>query len=88
MSTRIVELPYSRCNGVRSSPKKGEMKAARAAFTNACGTVGSSFVSLSGKAVITGVGFFDEIHGQTGVAPNGIELHPVLSFFSSNCART
>jgi hypothetical protein len=27
---------------------------------------------------MTGVGFFDRIHGQTGVAPNGIELHPVL----------
>ncbi len=26
---------------------------------------------------ITGVGFFDYIHGQRGVAPNGIELHPV-----------
>ncbi len=24
----------------------------------------------------------------TGVAPNGIELHPVLSFSSANCART
>jgi len=29
---------------------------------------------------VTGVGFWDEIHGQTGVAPNGIELHPVLRF--------
>ena len=28
---------------------------------------------------ITGVGFFDYLHGQRGVAPNGIELHPVLS---------
>jgi hypothetical protein len=27
---------------------------------------------------VTGVGFFDRIHGQMGVAPNGIELHPVL----------
>jgi len=27
---------------------------------------------------VTGVGFFDRIHGQAGVAPNGIELHPVL----------
>jgi hypothetical protein len=27
---------------------------------------------------ITGVGFFDYLHGQRGVAPNGIELHPVL----------
>jgi hypothetical protein len=28
--------------------------------------------------VVTGVGFFDFLHGQTGAAPNGIELHPVL----------
>src|SRR5439155_6844209 len=28
---------------------------------------------------ITGVGFFDYIHGQRGVAPNRIELHPVLA---------
>jgi hypothetical protein len=27
---------------------------------------------------ITGVAFFDKFHGQKGVAPNGIELHPVL----------
>lgn len=30
------------------------------------------------RARIVGVGFFDRVHGQTGVAPNGIELHPVL----------
>jgi hypothetical protein len=29
-------------------------------------------------ARITGVGFFDRAHGQTGAAPNVIELHPVL----------
>jgi hypothetical protein len=28
---------------------------------------------------VAGVGFFDVIHGQRGVAPNGIELHPVLA---------
>lgn len=27
---------------------------------------------------IEGVGFFDVVHGQYGVAPNGIELHPIL----------
>jgi hypothetical protein len=31
---------------------------------------------------ITGVGFFDYIHGQHGVAPNGVELHPVLNVVS------
>ena len=28
---------------------------------------------------VTGVVYFDRLHGQTGVAPNGVELHPVLS---------
>lgn len=27
---------------------------------------------------ITGVGFYDFPHGQTGMAPNNLELHPVL----------
>jgi hypothetical protein len=40
----------------------------------------SSFTKLKGNVTIKGVGFWDEIHGQTGVAPNGIELHPVLKF--------
>ncbi len=29
-------------------------------------------------ATLTGVGFFDRAHGQTGAAPNVIELHPLL----------
>lgn len=33
------------------------------------------------KARITGVGFFDRVHNQTGVAiTNGIELHPIFDF--------
>lgn len=28
---------------------------------------------------VVGVGFFDFLHGQSGVAPNGIELHPLLA---------
>jgi hypothetical protein len=27
---------------------------------------------------IEGLLFFDKVHGQTGVAPNGAEIHPVL----------
>ena len=33
---------------------------------------------LSMPVTVTGVGFFDVLHGQEGVAPNGIELHPIL----------
>jgi hypothetical protein len=32
------------------------------------------------KARVTGVAFFDFDHGQEGVAPNAIELHPILGF--------
>lgn len=32
------------------------------------------------KVEITGVGFFDFLHGQTGVAPNGFELHRIISW--------
>lgn len=28
---------------------------------------------------ITGIGFFDRPHGQTGRAPNNVEIHPILS---------
>lgn len=34
--------------------------------------------NINARVHVTGVGFFDFIHGQTGVAPNGIELHPLL----------
>ena len=33
---------------------------------------------MSREARVTGVAFFDFDHGQTGVAPNPIELHPIL----------
>lgn len=36
---------------------------------------------LKGKRVrVGGPAFFDKLHGQTGVAPNGVEIHPILSF--------
>lgn len=30
------------------------------------------------RVEITGVGFFDRVHGQLGHAPSGIEIHPIL----------
>jgi len=32
------------------------------------------------RARVVGVALLDFLHGQTGVARNGIELHPVLGF--------
>jgi hypothetical protein len=36
--------------------------------------------TVCSKAKITGVAFFDFFHNQTGVAPNEIELPPILAF--------
>lgn len=43
-------------------------------------TSARSRIRLCAHARITGVAFFDFNHGQTGVAPNAIELHPILGF--------
>src|SRR6185437_14144285 len=41
-------------------------------------TATTSFKTANIPVQIKGVGMFDFLHGQTGVAPNGIEIHPVL----------
>jgi hypothetical protein len=90
--TMIVEFPDTTCPGANSSPKKSQMAKARSALTNACGAApgpSSDFADLKGTATVTGVGFFDVKHAtpQTGVAPNNIELHPVLRLSSAKCMR-
>jgi hypothetical protein len=37
-------------------------------------------IQMIGTARITGVGFFEMMHGQVGIAPNGLALTPVLEF--------
>src|SRR5262249_26860858 len=74
--TMIAEIPSPACVGV-SSPFAPSVANARAKF-DARLTATTSFQTANLPVQIRGVGFFDFIHGQTGVAPNGIELHPVL----------
>lgn len=86
--TMIVEFPIAACAARATQAAKERMTTAREALVRACGTPSSSsFTTLSGLATIRGVGFFDKIHGQRGVAPNGIELHPVLAFTNASCRR-
>jgi hypothetical protein len=44
--------------------------------------------TTSTPVTIKGVGFWDYIHGQTGVAPNGIEVHPVLDITFGTAAMS
>jgi hypothetical protein len=80
----IVEFPADYCALTTRPPLRAKMRSAREALIRACGPASSSFRTLRGTATITGVGFFDAVHGQRGVASNGIELHPVLAF-SGTC---
>jgi hypothetical protein len=75
-NTIITEIPAFGCVG-SSSPFAAYIENARQKF-DAMFTPTSSFQFANVPVQITGVGMFDFLHGQTGVAPNGIELHPVL----------
>jgi hypothetical protein len=84
----IAELPSASCTIGATARERSAMDQARADLAAACGGLpGVTPVTLTGTATLAGVGFFDPVHGQGGVAPNGIELHPVLTFTSSNCTR-
>jgi hypothetical protein len=76
--TMIAEVPQPACvHG--SSPFLAGITSARQEFDAKYPTAGNSVWHSAGVPVtVTGVGFFDTPHGQTGVAPNAIELHPVL----------
>jgi hypothetical protein len=86
-STMIVEFPNARCTLKAAGPSRQAMARARAALVAACGEPPGRWTLLDGAAVFTGVGFVDKIHGQTGVAPNGIELHPVMRVSRATCTR-
>src|SRR5205085_6830110 len=74
--TMIVELPAPQCVG--SGPFLPAIKTVRRAFTARFHpTVYWQRPRI--RVHVVGVGFWDYRHGQSGVANNGIELHPVLS---------
>jgi hypothetical protein len=75
-NTMIAEIPSPAC--VTTGPFAALIAGARAEF-EASFSVTTSFKNTNTPIQLVGIGFFDYIHGQTGVAPNGIEIHPVLS---------
>jgi hypothetical protein len=66
--TMITESPAPTCDSRAFPVRQAQMAAARRTLR------------LCARARVTGVAFFDFEHGQTGVAPNAIELHPILGF--------
>ena len=75
-NTIIGEVPSPACVGAQSPFLPGVMNSR--AKMDARLSPASGFQDANLPIQVTGVGFFDNIHGQTGVAPNGIELHAIL----------
>jgi hypothetical protein len=76
--TMIAEIPAPQCVG-SSSPFLPSIKYVRSKFTSQFHP-STEWHRVHTPIQIAGVGFFDFKHGQSGVAPNAIELHPVLRF--------
>jgi hypothetical protein len=65
----IAEAPNAPfCTANATAYRKKQMRKAR------------SLVRSCSRARVVGVAYWDFYHGQTGVAPNVIELHPILGF--------
>jgi hypothetical protein len=76
--TMIVEAPLPSC--ARGSRVLAQITAVRKRLDERVpelseGKTVKPFLDVT----VTGVGFWDRLHGQTGVAPSGIELHPLTS---------
>src|ERR1041385_1096191 len=74
--TMIAEIPSPNCVGA-SSPFAAGIAHARAQF-DAMFTATTTFQTVNVPVQLTGVGFFDYQEGQEGIAPNAIELHPII----------
>jgi hypothetical protein len=72
----IAEIPYGSCVPTISRWKSA-IASARAIFARSYAAT-TSWKYTKRSVTLRGLGFFDVLHGQTGVAPNGIELHPVI----------
>jgi len=75
--TMIAEIPAPSCVG--NGPLKVQMALVRQTFDAKFRSASAGAHRVKVPVTVVGVGFFDKVHGQAGVASNGIELHPVTN---------
>jgi hypothetical protein len=82
----IAEMPSAACLP-RTTRDRRAIVAARAGFVRRCGTPTSDWQYLGAVVLVSGVGFWDTPHGQSGAARNYSELHPVTALrIAAGCA--
>ena len=79
--TMVAEVVNPDCESVQQSSRYNELRDMHDWFINNVGTPDHHYYMLPQplKITLTGIGFWDFHHGQTGMAANGREIHPVLS---------
>ena len=83
IKTMIAEIPFPSC--APASAWSCFISRARSQI-DAAYTVTPTPVYPAATMTVRGVGFFDFLHDQNGVAPNAIELHPLLELcFGQDC---
>lgn len=75
--TFVAEIPDSNCPSVIGTKYSNKYQKCRDEFDKYKLPKGKVAI---GKYILTGVFFFDKLHGAKGAAPNGGELHPLLIF--------
>jgi hypothetical protein len=76
-STMIAECPCPSCNSVIASPYISEFTTARNWIAANIGNVQNTSLNVK-NVLVTGQAFLDPPHGQSGAAPNNVELHSIL----------
>jgi hypothetical protein len=76
--TMVAEIVNAECPGIVNTSRYAALNNLRKWFDSTYHPT-TSFTNTNVRIRITGVGFFDFLHGQTGIPPNGREIHPVIS---------
>lgn len=77
----VIEIISSECSDVQKTSRFEQIKQVQEWFPENIGVPHNKFKMLDEPKLvtITGVGFWDFLHGQKGMAANGREIHPVLT---------
>jgi Secretion system C-terminal sorting domain len=77
--TMVAEIVNADCPGIINTSRYSALKNLRTWFDSTYHPT-TSFTNTNIHIKLTGIGFYDFLHGQTGIPPNGREIHPILSF--------
>ena len=75
--TMIGEIPLTFCSSVSKSKYAKKFEQSADYFEQK--VMDKKYKTKKGVYKIYGPAFYDKKHGQLGLAPNGIEIHPILS---------